>query len=167
MTRDVHLNVLLPKNRNHPGRLRIEVSGIPKAEFPILGRGSTKVGKKPTGNPSLNPYLYAGNTPTGTYTSQGLEDTSHWEQSSYGPWGAVQLRAVSGDALVAEKLGRTGLLIHGGAPGRFEGFRSTLGCLRLSNDDMFRLRNFLLEAAEDPQARACTEISVTVTVRDW
>ena len=60
MTRDVHLNVLLPKNRNHPGRLRIEVSGVPKAEFPILGRGSTKVGKKPTGNPSLNPYLYAG-----------------------------------------------------------------------------------------------------------
>ena len=105
MTRDVHLNVLLPKNRNHPGRLRIEVSGVPKAEFPILGRGSTKVGKKPTGNPSLNPYLYAGNTPTGTYTSQGLGDTSHWEQSSYGPWGAVQLRAVSGDALVAEKLG--------------------------------------------------------------
>jgi len=43
VAQNVHLNVLLPKNRNHTGWLRVEVNRSPKAEFRVLGRGSTKV----------------------------------------------------------------------------------------------------------------------------
>jgi hypothetical protein len=46
--------------------------------------------------------------------------------------GAIRLKALAGDALLAQDVfGRKGLPIHGGPPGRFDGYRSTLGCLRL------------------------------------
>jgi hypothetical protein len=167
MAEDVHLNVLLPKNRNHTGWLRVEVNGFPKAEFRVLGRGSTRVKNKPTGNPARNPFLFAGDTPTGDYVSPGLADTGDWDPDSYGPWGAVRLRAVAGDALLAERLGRNLLLIHGGAAGTFEGYRSTMGCLRLSNSDMLDLRTLLFSATEDPRAQMCRDVSVRVSVREW
>jgi hypothetical protein len=53
MTRDIRLNVLLLKNRNHAGWIRVEIDGAPQREFRILGRGSTTVKGKPTGNPVL------------------------------------------------------------------------------------------------------------------
>lgn len=164
MAQDVHLNVLLPRDRDTPGWLRVDVDGVPRAEFRVLGRGSTKVGGIPTGNPKRSPIAYAGNTPTGSYESPGIVSTADWPQDSYGPWGAVKLKAVEGDALLAERLGRTGLMIHGGARGPFHGYRSTLGCLRLNNFDMKQLTDLLFTAGEDPQRRRSDEISVRVTV---
>jgi lipoprotein-anchoring transpeptidase ErfK/SrfK len=169
MASNVNLNVLLLKNRRHPGWLRVEVDGIPKAEFRVLGRGSTTVKCKSnarvsTGNPTLNPYRFAGNTPTGDFVSPGMTSTADWPQRSYGPCGAVRLKAVGGDALIAEKLGRTGLLIHGGAPGQFDGYASTLGCLRLRNNDMRQLRDLL--SGEDPLKQLCFNLRVTVTIRE-
>jgi len=169
MTKNVCLNVLLPRNRNHLGWIRVELDGVPKAEFRVLARGSTTVNKQPTGNPTRNPLLFAGDTPTGNYVSPGVVSTGDWEQRSYGPWGAIQLKAVSGDALLAERLGRTGLLIHGGDPGiaaRFGGYRSTLGCLRLSNIDMKSLAGMLFAAGENSSRLRSETVSVTVNVRE-
>jgi lipoprotein-anchoring transpeptidase ErfK/SrfK len=169
MAKNVCLNVLLPRDRNRPGWLRVEVDGSPRAEFRVLGRGSTTVKKQPTGNPTRNPLYFAGDTPTGNYASPGIVSTEDWENSSYGPWGAVRLKAVSGDALLAERLGRTGLLIHGGSPGTsamFGGYRSTLGCLRLSNADMKQLATLLFSAGENPKTRTSDEVSVNVNVRE-
>jgi lipoprotein-anchoring transpeptidase ErfK/SrfK len=169
MAKNVRLNILLPRNRNHPGWLRVEVDGIARAEFKVLGRGSTTVNQKPTGNPTRNPFYFAGDTPTGDYSSQGIVSTGDWEQKSYGPWGAVRLKAAGGDALVAERLGRTGLLIHGGSPGTpsmFDGYRSTLGCLRLSNSDMKQLVVLISSAGADPKALKTTAVTVEVNVRE-
>jgi L,D-transpeptidase-like protein len=167
MPQTIHLNVILPKNRDNLGWLRVEVDGLPRAEFRVLGRGSTTVDGRPTGNPTLSPFATAGNTPTGDYTSPEIVSTAEWPQDSYGPWGALRLKAAGGDALLAERFGRTGLLIHGGAPGRFQGYRSTLGCLRLNNHDIKQLTELLFSAGENSQARMSTELSVNVTVREF
>lgn len=167
MPRDVHLNVLLPRNRNLPGWIRVEVNGAPQAEFRILGRGSTTVAGQPTGNPTLSPLTYAGNTPAGDYVSPGVVSTAGWNQNSYGPWGAIRLQAVGGAALLAERLGRSGLLIHGGAEGSFSGFRSTLGCLRLHNADMRTLVAMISGAGYNAATQACESVLVRITVRDW
>jgi lipoprotein-anchoring transpeptidase ErfK/SrfK len=169
MAKEVRLNVLLPRNRNFPGWLRIEVDGIPVVEFRVLGRGSTTVKKIPTGNRTRNPFFFAGDTPTGDYVSPAIVSSGDWEHASYGPWGAVRLKAVAGDALLAEKLGRTGLLIHGGnpgLPGQFGGYRPTLGCLRLSNRDMKQLVAMLSSAGEDRDGRITNALKVEVTIRE-
>jgi len=138
------------------------MNGLPQAEFRVLGRGSSTVS-----NPDRNPFLYAGNTPTGDYESFGLADTGNWNQSSYGPWGAVRLKAAGGDALLAEQLGhREGLLIHGGSPGTFSGFRPTLGCLRLHNRDMKELVRLIANAGDNARVSMCENVSVRVTVRE-
>jgi hypothetical protein len=166
MSRDVHLNVLLPSNRNHLGWLRVEINGKPVSEFRVLGRGSATVEGKPTGNPTRSPFKYAGDTPTGDYISPAIVDTAHWNQSSYGSWGAVRLEAVAGDALLAQDIFRRDkLLIHGGAPGRFDGYRSTLGCLRLSNNDMRQLTELISNTGNDVLTASCESISVRVTIR--
>ena len=167
MTKAIHLNVLLPKNRDRLGWLKVDVDGKPVAEFRVLGRGSSTVHGKSTGNPTRNPLQYAGDTPTGNYQSTGIESTEDWPQASYGPWGAVQLKAVAGEALTAERLGRRGLLIHGGAQGRFHGYRSTKGCLRLSNLDMMKLMDILRNAGDDPQHLMTMGLTVDVHVRQW
>ena len=166
MAQNLRLNVLLRKNRNLPGWLRVEVDGSPRAEFRVLGRGSTTVSGKPTGNPTLNPFANAGNTPTGDYVSPEVVSTDGWSRDSYGAWGAVRLKPIGGDALVAERLGRKGLLIHGGAPGKFDGYRSTKGCLRLHNADMKKLIELIGAAADDPRALQCTGVKIEVTVRE-
>jgi hypothetical protein len=158
------LDVLLPHNRNHPGWIRIEIDGIPIREFRVLGRGSTHVPHHRP-NPTLSPFLYGGNTPTGEYVSPGIESTAKKSQSSYGPWGAVRLKAVAGQALLAEAVfGRRGLLIHGGSPGRFDGYKPTHGCLRLHNDDMKELIRIITGAHDNAEARMCEAVSIRVTV---
>jgi len=166
MNQDVHLNVLLPRNRSYPGWIRLELNGVPQGEFRILGRGSTKVKGHPTGNPTLSPLMRAGNTPTGVYTSPGVVSTTDWDRDSYGPWGAIRLKAIAGDALLAERLGRKGLLIHGGAEGRFDGYRSTLGCLRLHNADLKTLVGMISGAGDNATTQMCDSVSVRITVRE-
>lgn len=89
MAREVHLNVLLPKNRDRPRWIRVEIDGFPERAFRTLGGGSTSgvIDGKKVVNPSRNPFMQIGNTPVSDYVSPGLESTSGWKQSSYGPWG--------------------------------------------------------------------------------
>ena len=131
MMNDMHLRVILPKNRKLPGWLRIEKNGMPIAEFRVLGRG---LGNEP-GDTSMS---INGNTPTGSY-SGSLEPTANLRQEQYGPWGRVRLKPVGGNALMAERLGRGGLLIHGGSLTRLGELKNTQGCLRLGNEDMREL----------------------------
>lgn len=144
----------------------MEIDGVAQHEFRVLGRGSTIARGKSTRNPTRSPFKCAGDTPTGDYTSPGIESTSGWDRSSYGPWGAIRLKAVAGDALLAEQLGRYGLLIHGGDSGRFDGYRSTLGCLRLHDGDMEQLIRIISGAGDNALAAMCEQVAVNVTVRE-
>jgi len=167
VSRKVHLNVLLPKDRNHVGRIRVEVDGKPQAEFHVLGRGSTKVKGTPTGNATRSPFGYAGDTPTGTYTSSGILGTKGQDQKSYGPWGKIPINASGGDALLAQEVfGRSHLLIHGGAPGKFDGYNPTLGCLRLTDKDMKQLIDLITTAGNVAESARCENVSIRVTVQE-
>lgn len=157
----IHLRVCLPKNRDLMGHLRVEIDGFPVDEFRVLGRGSR--------GPGETSMLSRGNTPTGSYQGDQLVDTEDWPQSSYGPWGAVRLQPSSGDAILAEQFGRRGLLIHGGSPGTkgpwAGSLKPTHGCLRLSNEDMRKLRGWIEGARDD--GFSCVATSTTVTVEEW
>lgn len=161
---NIHLRVLLPRNRNLSGWLRVEVEGTPRHEFEVLGRGS-----RGPGNTSL---LENGNTPTGEYDGSNFAETSSLPQSSYGPYGEVRLRAIGGMAVLAEALGRNGLLIHGGdlsGPGYWRGqgqLKATKGCLRLHNRDVLTLRGVLFGQTKDAATGICKFPSVTVTVEE-
>lgn len=66
-------------------------------------------------------------------------------ESSFGPM-FLLLDPIKGDALTAKILGRTGLGVHGGAPGVGKNLlRATDGCLRTTNEAMVALEQFSLE----------------------
>ena len=160
----LHLNIVLPRNRDLTGWLRVEKDGRPVAEFRALGRGSRGAGE--------TSFLERGNTPTGTYRGTGFAETKGRNQASYGPWGAVRLKPTSGHAVLAEDVfGRRGLLIHGGAPatgGRWSGsLQPTHGCIRLANDDVWALRDLIEQERYDNTRKMCQEVEIHVTVREW
>lgn len=166
---NVVLRVLFPKNRDRSGWLRVEIDGVPKAEFHALGRGSR--------GPGDTVFLKNGNTPTGTYSGK-LESTKWWPKMKYGPNGAVALKPISGDALIAYSLYNRGhfpgrFLIHGGSLRGDEDYRGkgalklTNGCIRLSNSDMKTLMGLLYGSTEDDSIQACTMLNVTVIVQEF
>jgi hypothetical protein len=174
VAKNILLNVLLPKEREKAGWLRVEIERVPVAEIRVLGRGSTTgvIDGKPFRNPTLTPLGKGGNTPTGDYVSPGIERTPPKDEIKYGPWGKVVLKPMQGQAIKAEKAGRGGFLIHGGGPpkkgsGNFDGLRSTYGCLRVSDADMFRLMMLLFDAQEDRGKLQSVPIEVQVHVRDY
>jgi hypothetical protein len=69
---------------------------------------------------------------------------------------------------MAERFGRSGLLIHGGSAGgpnywRGSGaLRATHGCIRLSNGDMRRLTQILEEASLLESASMAPTVTVSV-----
>src|SRR6185437_7471773 len=148
---NVHLDVLLRRNRNLNGVLRIEVDGTPVREFMVLGRGSRGGGD--------TQFLENGNTPTGEYDGNTFLSTEGQSQRSYGRWGKMVLKPLSGNALIAQDLfHRRELRIHGGDLGTWYGtgshaksnqLRPTHGCLRLSNADMRQLYEALMDAGVD------------------
>jgi len=165
---DIHLQLMLSRDRNQSGLLiaRDASTGRVLGYFEALGRGSQ--------GPGDTQMQVNGNTPTGTYRVTGLADTSSWNQSSYGPNGALRLSPLSGNAQAAEQLaGREGLLIHGGTQGDaayWRGtneLRATHGCVRLRNEDMWRLVGVLNQATSDPLAQQSRATQVTLTVADY
>lgn len=89
------------------------------------------------GNPTRNPELRFGDTPTGNYNgfiappAVGA-DEKHLRM--FGPSQVISLDPVSGQALRAKQNGRTGILIHGGALNAAGKLRPTFGCVRLANE---------------------------------
>ena len=163
----VKLVLMLSSNRNQSGLLVVQNArtGEVLRTFEALGRGSQGGGD--------TQLQVNGNTPTGEYKVTKAVPTGAWNQSSYGPSGALRLEPKSGNAQVAEDaIGRDGLLIHGGSPGatgywRGAGeLRATHGCVRLGNEDMRTLVETLFEATLDPVSFQSQDIDVSLTVTD-
>lgn len=153
------LDVLLPRDRSHPGELRVAEDGQLLAVFPVLGRGSR--------GPGSTWHLANGNTPTGDYDGR-FETPSGWPRHSYGRWGVVRLVPVSGNALMAQSVfGRTGLLIHAGGLNAQGGLRPTYGCLRVGESDMLRLRRIIEQRQHDDAAGRCQTVELHVLVREY
>jgi lipoprotein-anchoring transpeptidase ErfK/SrfK len=108
---------------------------------PVLGLADQHDATE-AGNPSRNPLAHNGDTPTGTYQAD-LMSTPQLPVHSYGIYPPIRLTPCAGDALKAAEAGRSGLLIHGGAPSATGGLRPTHGCLRVSDADLKGLRDKL------------------------
>lgn len=93
-------------------------------------------------NPTRNPLLPFGDTPTGVYHGTVIPPG---DVDGYGVHERIFLTPVSGDGLVAEQApnNRSGLLIHGGklnpAYTWWDGLRPTYGCVRVPDDGMGRI----------------------------
>ena len=96
-----------------------------------------------------------------------IEDTGDgtvYSKRSYGPHAAIVLNPTSGDALTAKNRGRTGLLIHSGAPGASGKLRATHGCIRLSDEDMASLLQAIDQAGDDEKQLICKAVRISVVV---
>lgn len=119
------IEVSLPKNR-------LQLGTLTTGEFTCKCYGkSDNFAATKAGNPTHDPAKPFGDTPAGTYSViEEPAGTGSGALRSYGP---------NKRLLLLDVPGRTGIMIHGGAPGNGGGLRPTDGCLRLSNDDMVSL----------------------------
>jgi len=94
------------------------------------------------GNPTRNPLLPYGDTPTGVYMATVIPPG---DANGYGVNRRLFLTPVSGDGVKAEQPpgNRAGLLVHGGALNPhytfWDGLRPTYGCVRVPDDGMKRI----------------------------
>jgi L,D-transpeptidase catalytic domain len=154
------IKITLPFNRESAGQLTVETSTGFKlfGPIPVLGLADRKSARD-NGNPSRNPLLKFGNTPTGQYRSEIYSSYARRPNGmtyadtktgtgllTYGTQGIIVLTPTGGQALEASKE-RSGLLIHAGdlRDGRM---RPTHGCIRVSPADMAQLTGLLLELGE-------------------
>jgi hypothetical protein len=113
--------------------------------FPVAGR-STDARAAANGNPSRNPLVRFGDTPTGVYQVRDVLKSGRatpFEAARFGPNGIVVLEAVSGDAVLAEGNGRFHILIVGGKLSATGKLQSTAGSLRLSDENQRTLNKAL------------------------
>jgi hypothetical protein len=156
--------VLLPKNRNRPRTLIVEIDGMPAATFDLLGRGSR--------GPGNTEFLENGSTPTGVYQGAAWRSTASQNASSYGPNGKLTLNPVSGNSLKARYFKRVDLVVHGGdldtRPGSpWNGdLKPTHGCLRIDNDDVTTLHSLLLGASNDESMKMSVAPQVWINVQE-
>jgi len=145
------LHSRLPRNREHEGQFWVEAEGRT-----LLGpwrcRGEADNQNAARANNVIeDPTRVGGDHPAGTYrlvkaVSFHPTDTAHFP--TFGPWFFL-LDPLDGEALVAKQQGRTGLGLHGGAPGPGDMLRATYGCLRLFNDGVLRLAGLILPLPPD------------------
>lgn len=131
------IHVYLPKDRNDAGWLNLAGpdGALRLYNIPCRGKADNERAAR-EGNPSRDPTRPYGDTPSGTYDPERIVqfDPPHHR---LGRW-FLPLRGAgggaSGDALLADERGRTGLGIHAGrGDGRLI---TTYGCLRLHDRDM-------------------------------
>lgn len=87
------LKAILPRDRMKSGWLIVEIDGMVKDDFPVLGRG-----QKNRGELDRN-----GDTPTGTYIGTFEPTGRRRSLYSYGPNGVIRLEPTGGDALLAKQ----------------------------------------------------------------
>ena len=162
--------VQLPADRTQTGTLSlIADDGATVIAGPFKAYGKADGGTaKVHGNPDRNSLLPFGDTPLGSYSVPGLEETGDGttrSTHSYGPNGAIRLNPTGGDAETAAIDGRQFLLIHGGDLNAAGALRPTNGCLRLSNDDMKSLINAIaVEARISGSPNSCNLSVLAVSV---
>ncbi len=151
------LRVELPADRLKTGTITLLTPNAlapgaqPDFRWKVVGPGTLQCYGKAdnaqaiaAGNPTRDPLHTDGDFPLGQYsctlvlpTTAEIEDYTFLRE--YGPYGYIELTAISGDALTAAKNGREGLRVHSGDPSASGGLRPTHGCLRLSNADFLAL----------------------------
>jgi hypothetical protein len=134
----MQIKITLPHNRMNLGQLSVTDDGgaVTFGPVPCLGRADGHDAGLHQ-NPTRDPALPFGDTPIGTYSVAALVDhmASETDLHTYGAHPSVLLEPLTGQALTAKQQGRTGLMIHGGAPSQTGGLRPTHGCVRLSEND--------------------------------
>lgn len=138
----MNLVAIFQSNRNLTGALEVWHDGAKLADFPCLGKADNDMAAKKR-NPSRNPERPYGDTPTGlwkVYVSIIAQD-----KDTYGPGPLLLMTPISGQAIKAYKAPnpRSGILIHGGNLGAAGQLRPTYGCIRVHNETMARLHEFI------------------------
>lgn len=131
------ISVSLPQNRKKVGTIRC-------GELVAACYGkSDQAAATRVGNSTRDPLQKNGDTPTGTYKAEvgGKLVPSR----SYGKNPIIRLIPQSGDAVLAARNGRKGLLIHGGESGEAGQLRPTHGCIRVSEETQAALVRCLQE----------------------
>jgi hypothetical protein len=130
----MRIEVTLPKwpKRETPGTIRLICPdrGV-VVEARCLGKADNEAAKS-NGNPSRNPIHRFGDLPAGEYIAW-IEHKPHIPERTYGKYRPLRLIPKSGDALLAAKNGRTGLLQHGGYLNQRGELRPTNGCNRVDD----------------------------------
>ena len=126
-----HIIVNLNSNRRIQGTLKMYNSNGALIFDPVPCLGRSEYNTPAT---QIN-----GNTPTGVYNASVIaaKPTTSDNLYSYGPNKIVAMDPTSGEALIAEQNGRTGLWIHGGQS--TNGLRPTHGCVRLTDSNQAAL----------------------------
>jgi hypothetical protein len=136
------LIVKLTKDRAVEGTIHLEENGsLIAGPFPVCGRADM-VAAKSHGNPSRNPLLPYGDTPSGHYRVIGTlpsGDGTARPKKYYGPNNVLVLAPTGGDAALADANGRFHILIQGGARGPDQRLLPTNGSLRLADKDLEKL----------------------------
>ena len=117
-------------------------------EVPCLGKADNAKAKTHK-NPTRDPLLPWGDTPTGVYAPTHpvwLDKKTQLGEA----W--IPIIGISGDALRAVKNGRTGLGIHAGRGS--DKLKPTYGCLRMLAKDFYRMIAYI---NEDPIDLEITE----------
>jgi hypothetical protein len=134
----MRIEISLFKDRTLPGTLQAFNDDEEQVIGPVkcLGKADNATAKL-HGNPDRTTTQPFGDTPTGGYRVVQLvtHPNNETEIHTYGAYPSVLLDPVSGDALTAKDNGRSGLMIHGGAPGTGGKLRPTFGCIRVAEDD--------------------------------
>jgi L,D-transpeptidase catalytic domain len=166
----VRIEVSLPTNRQEIGTLRIlnlDNGRTLLADIPVLGRAD-RAAAAAHGNPSRDPLRPYGDTPLGTYQVVRVHTTgpnTAYSPDSYGPNGGIRLEPTGGDAFVARANGRTGLMIHGGRDRGNGRLVPTNGCLRVSDADMQRIIDTLVNHSHTAAQNRCEAIRIQVGIR--
>jgi hypothetical protein len=129
-----------PDDRAQAGILRLVNENDQTVAGPFMACGKADDATAAMkGNLNRSSTLPFGDTPLGDYQVEGVVPTgsgTNYEAGSYGANGAIWLTPASGEAMLAARAGRTGLMIHGGELSANGGLRPANGCVRLSNEDM-------------------------------
>jgi lipoprotein-anchoring transpeptidase ErfK/SrfK len=157
----MRIEISLLKDRTIPATLQAFNDDEERIVGPVkcLGKADNATAKL-HGNPDRTTTRPFGDTPTGDYrvvrlvTHTGGESEVH----TYGTFPSVLLDPVAGDALTAKNNGRSGLMIHGGAPGAGGKLRPTFGCIRVAEDDERDLAALIVRSTLTSSTVRITEV---------
>lgn len=138
-----HIIANFPSNRDYKGTLKM-YNGAGSLVFgPVdaLGRGSNDTNNNWDHTQWM---LENSDTPTGEYSATVI--AAGTPLSSYGPHKRVNMYATSGNALLAQNNGRSGIMVHGGdlttaTTATWYPLKPTHGCIRISNTNQEKLIN--------------------------
>jgi hypothetical protein len=149
----------LRSNRRLLGTVHIQEDNFNIVCGPFLINGSAdRKSAEEAGNPSMDPLLPFGHTPTGDYHIKALIGPDMIRDSdSYGPK-ALLLEAVSGQASEAEGNGRGLVAIHGGSTSAEGMLLPTNGSLRMFNNDIEFLFSCISAFAQSSPAIALPDL---------